>query len=49
MIRELKDCPTISDQVATVAFPKGSIDLDTQEDYQNFLKQIKKPSVIEWL
>ena len=26
------------DQVATVAFPKGSIDLDTQEDYQSFLK-----------
>lgn len=26
------------DQVETVAFPNGSIDLDTEEDYQNFLK-----------
>ena len=26
----------------TVAFPKGSIDLDTQEDYQKFLKTNKK-------
>jgi molybdenum cofactor cytidylyltransferase len=26
------------DQVDAVAFPKGSIDLDTEDDYQNFLK-----------
>ncbi len=26
-------------QVATVEFPKGSFDLDTEEDYQNYLKQ----------
>jgi molybdenum cofactor cytidylyltransferase len=30
------------DQVETVAFPKGSIDLDTEEDYQKFLKTNKK-------
>jgi molybdenum cofactor cytidylyltransferase len=30
------------DQVDTVAFPKGSIDLDTEEDYQKFLKTNKK-------
>jgi len=30
------------DQVETVAFPKGSIDLDTEEDYQKFLKANKK-------
>jgi molybdenum cofactor cytidylyltransferase len=27
------------DQVETVSFPEGSIDLDTEEDYQNFLNQ----------
>jgi len=26
-------------QVAIVEFPKGSFDLDTEEDYQNYLKQ----------
>jgi molybdenum cofactor cytidylyltransferase len=30
------------DQLDTVAFPKGSIDLDTPEDYQKFLKTNKK-------
>jgi molybdenum cofactor cytidylyltransferase len=30
------------DQLETVAFPKGSIDLDTQEDYEKFLKANKK-------
>ena len=30
------------DQVETVPFPKGSIDLDTEEDYQKFLKTNKK-------
>jgi molybdenum cofactor cytidylyltransferase len=27
------------DQVAAVEFPKGSIDLDTEEDYKNFMEQ----------
>ncbi|HEX6224647.1 MAG TPA: nucleotidyltransferase family protein [Chryseolinea sp.] len=27
------------DQVETVPFPNGNIDLDTEEDYQNFLKR----------
>jgi molybdenum cofactor cytidylyltransferase len=30
------------DQVETVAFPSGSIDLDTQEDYQKYLTTKKK-------
>jgi molybdenum cofactor cytidylyltransferase len=30
------------DQLETVPFPKGSIDLDTEEDYQKFLKTNKK-------
>jgi molybdenum cofactor cytidylyltransferase len=29
------------EQVETVAFPKGSLDLDTEEDYLNFLKITK--------
>ena len=29
-------------QVTTVEFPNGSFDLDTEEDYQNFLNQSKK-------
>ena len=31
-------------QVETVSFPKGSIDLDTEEDYQNYLSTGKKKS-----